>query len=100
MRAPRRGRRPGGPGATSRPGRWLGREDSNLRMRDPKSRALPLGHAPPTERDFRHGPRPEGNGVMAVVREKKPLEKSRGNVAGLEVRVNGPARPPWGEPRA
>src|SRR5574341_2063977 len=31
--------RPDGPG-------WLGREDSNLRMRDPKSRALPLGHAP------------------------------------------------------
>src|SRR4030095_6773772 len=25
---------------------WLGREDSNLRIRDPKSRALPLGHAP------------------------------------------------------
>src|SRR5262245_64648954 len=34
---------------TSGPGaRWLGREDSNLRMREPKSRALPLGHAPPT----------------------------------------------------
>src|SRR5262249_6646126 len=26
--------------------RGLGREDSNLRIRDPKSRALPLGHAP------------------------------------------------------
>src|SRR5688500_5838555 len=26
---------------------WLGREDSNLRIREPKSRALPLGHAPP-----------------------------------------------------
>src|SRR5207249_1723550 len=26
---------------------WLGRKDSNLRIRDPKSRALPLGHAPP-----------------------------------------------------
>src|SRR5919112_1903415 len=26
--------------------RWLGREDSNLRIREPKSRALPLGHAP------------------------------------------------------
>ena len=25
---------------------WLGREDSNLRIREPKSRALPLGHAP------------------------------------------------------
>ena len=25
---------------------WLGRKDSNLRIRDPKSRALPLGHAP------------------------------------------------------
>src|SRR5215510_503723 len=28
---------------------WLGRKDSNLRIRDPKSRALPLGHAPPHE---------------------------------------------------
>src|SRR2546426_1070326 len=46
MRAPRRGRRPGGPGATSRAPRWLGREDSNLRMRDPKSRALPVGQLP------------------------------------------------------
>src|SRR5262245_18307216 len=27
-------------------GCWLGRKDSNLRIRDPKSRALPLGHAP------------------------------------------------------
>ncbi len=25
---------------------WLGREDSNLRMAEPKSAALPLGHAP------------------------------------------------------
>ncbi len=25
---------------------WLGRKDSNLRIREPKSRALPLGHAP------------------------------------------------------
>ena len=25
---------------------WLGRKDSNLRIRDPKTRALPLGHAP------------------------------------------------------
>src|SRR5262249_54350116 len=32
---------------------WLGRKDSNLRIRDPKSRALPLGHAPP--REFLHG---------------------------------------------
>src|SRR5262245_61728944 len=26
---------------------WLGREDSNLRIRGPNSRPLPLGHAPP-----------------------------------------------------
>ena len=26
--------------------RWLGREGSNLRIRDPNSRALPLGHSP------------------------------------------------------
>src|SRR2546422_4597567 len=31
---------------------WLGREDSNLRIRDPKSRALPLGHAPPCVSSF------------------------------------------------
>src|SRR4029453_19307729 len=30
----------------SEPDGWLGRKDSNLRIRDPKSRALPLGHAP------------------------------------------------------
>src|SRR6185503_10458332 len=28
------------------PAGWLGRKDSNLRLRDSKSRALPLGHAP------------------------------------------------------
>src|SRR2546422_9396829 len=33
-------------------GRWLWREDSNLRIRDPKSRALPLGHAPPCVSSF------------------------------------------------
>src|ERR1051325_609030 len=32
--------------AHGRSSTWLGREDSNLRIRDPKSRALPLGHAP------------------------------------------------------
>src|SRR5437870_9245671 len=61
----------GAPGARMLAGpaarEWLGREDSNLRMRDPKSRALPLGHAPPTERDFRHGPLAlERSGVMAM----------------------------------
>ena len=28
------------------PASWLGRKDSNLRIRDPKTRALPLGDAP------------------------------------------------------
>src|SRR5690242_21867109 len=28
------------------PSGWLGREDWNLRIRDPNPRALPLGHAP------------------------------------------------------
>src|SRR5207245_3367606 len=32
---------------------WLGRKDSNLRIRDPKSRALPLGHAPTRARTSR-----------------------------------------------
>src|ERR1044072_1392261 len=40
--------------------KWLGREDSNLRMREPKSRALPLGHAPPT------------NGVFLTARPRAP----------------------------
>src|SRR6187455_3476190 len=31
--------------------RWLGRKDSNLRIRGPKPRALPLGHAPTGARD-------------------------------------------------
>ena len=33
---------PGGPASKN----WLGRKDSNLRIRAPKARALPLGHAP------------------------------------------------------
>ena len=47
--APRMARlAPPGFAATARQA-WLGREDSNLRIRDPKSRALPLGHAPPCQ---------------------------------------------------
>jgi hypothetical protein len=38
---------------------WLGREDSNLRMVESKSTALPLGDAPTTEeRDGKRLPRP------------------------------------------
>ena len=32
--------------AAGRAGRWLGREDSNLRMAAPKAAALPLGDSP------------------------------------------------------
>ena len=32
--------------------KWLGRKDSNLRIRDSKSRALPLGHAPSSSMDY------------------------------------------------
>src|SRR5262245_896573 len=61
--------------------RWLGREDSNLRIRDPKSRALPLGHAPPT------------NGVSATVRPRRPtVAGSRGRGDG-----NWPREEPAGE---
>jgi hypothetical protein len=35
-----------GHGAIAAVARWLGREDSNLRMTEPKSVALPLGDAP------------------------------------------------------
>gem|GEM_PF-5630840 len=34
------------PTATRYKKKWLGREDSNLRMRVPKTRAFPLGDAP------------------------------------------------------
>ncbi len=34
------------PTATHYKKKWLGREDSNLRMRVPKTRAFPLGDAP------------------------------------------------------
>src|SRR6185369_7626125 len=75
------------PGAPSGPRKWLGREDSNLRMRDPKSRALPLGHAPPTERGFRHGPSPEGVGVMAVGPGRTAQKKSPETLTGVSRRV-------------
>src|SRR5258706_3066097 len=76
------------------PGGWLGREDSNLRMRDPKSRALPLGHAPPTERDFRHGPftiGPDSDGGAGRVRGDGYWPK--GNNAGEKpVEITGGAK--------
>ena len=34
---------------------WLGREDSNLRMAESKSAALPLGYAPPGPLEVAHG---------------------------------------------
>src|SRR5688572_19805614 len=41
---------------------WLGRKDSNLRIRDPKTRALPLGHAPASSGICRKSSaRPNGN---------------------------------------
>src|SRR5438552_10474196 len=74
---------------------WLGREDSNLRMRDPKSRALPLGHAPPTERDFRHGPprawARRGDGHVAP-RNDRP-KKSRARLLAGRVEVNADGSP-------
>jgi hypothetical protein len=42
---------------------WLGREDSNLRIRDPKSRALPLGHAPPPVLPYSNGDLRESFGL-------------------------------------
>ena len=51
-RAPTPPRHPPGQ-AQETSGVWLGRKDSNLRIREPKSRALPLGHAP-----FHRGARP------------------------------------------
>ena len=37
---------------------WLGREDSNLRMAESKSAALPLGYAPPDRGNARRLNRP------------------------------------------
>jgi hypothetical protein len=37
---------------------WLGREDSNLRMAESKSAALPLGYAPPNRGNARQLNRP------------------------------------------
>src|SRR5437667_198363 len=64
---------------------WLGREDSNLRIRDPKSRALPLGHAPVSpwysaSRD--HTPRPcwsrtPGSPARAPARRRRPVRALR-----------------------
>src|SRR4029453_1443399 len=66
---------------------WLGREDSNLRIRDPKSRALPLGHAPsPLGCDSyapRPTPRPPGQGVSA---ELTRSAASRRGPKGLSAR--------------
>src|SRR5262245_22890339 len=57
---------------------WLGRKDSNLRIRDPKSRALPLGHAPPHRFLY-------GSGRLGAVQTLSVDETScreQGNTAG------------------
>ena len=62
----------GNPGAE----KMAGREDSNLRIRDPKSRALPLGHAPTIQLSahFRGSPCRRGSTTAA---QTKILDDSR-----------------------
>src|SRR5262245_21409774 len=56
---------------------WLGREDSNLRIRDPKSRALPLGHGPSnlTPGGPRPGPSPFGGRLHP---DRRPTQRPDG----------------------
>ena len=62
--------------------RWLGREDSNLRMAESKSAALPLGDAPMSQ-DM------PGNADAALIRNadharlkrKQPRSRSGGTIA-------------------
>src|SRR5689334_22164323 len=82
------------------PRKWLGREDSNLRMRDPKSRALPLGHAPPTNGVSVTGrPAERGNGVKAA---GPGWEKAGRSIAAAERRRQtcDPVRPRFPRVRA
>ncbi len=46
---------------------WLGRKDSNLRMGDPKSPALPLGDAPPKQSAYLQGTLAEARAITASV---------------------------------
>src|ERR1017187_7384042 len=62
---------------------WLGRKDSNLRIRDPKSRALPLGHAP-TWAAARQPP--AQCGVQAPPQNSKCSRSTLGASRKLEVR--------------
>ena len=80
---------------TRQPSRsWLGRKDSNLRIRDPKSRALPLGHAPTIvlrtgEVTFR---RPGLRSANVKCSRQTHLAASRRHIARLSVGVTNSAR--------
>src|SRR5262245_22879779 len=52
------------------PPSWLGRKDSNLRIRDPKSRALPLGHAP--SYPWLAGPLPHSRSALRHTARARP----------------------------
>ena len=65
---------------------WLGRKDSNLRIRDPKSRALPLGHAPAP---WRRPPHPARTGRPASAAD--PVERALHRVAETPVHTSDSA---------
>ena len=62
---------------------WLGREDSNLRMAEPKSAALPLGYAPtgklPSTRKIAgfQGRQPRRGRTCAIAPKSAPEPRGR-----------------------
>ena len=66
--------------------KWLGREDSNLRMADPKSAALPLGDAPSAlkSRDAETGKQPLPVQQAAQRQHPRELGHAAGEREGRE----------------
>ena len=76
------------------PESWLGRKDSNLRIREPKSRALPLGHAPSVRSALsssRWGPsspsacRPQDRSSGPKLVDRREYRRRRGPRAPLQI---------------
>ena len=90
-------------------GGWLGRKDSNLRIRDPKSGALPLGHAPSVRRglrDYARGlaqARPPASAQSVILADVRAPRKGvpvpapvRASLSGLPLSRGGQPRPERG----
>ena len=74
---------------------WLGRKDSNLRIPDPKSGALPLGHAPSAPRGIRGYARGRAQSPVAGLSAIGDISRCSGPSQGRP-----PASAPDREPRA